>query len=176
MNNNQDRFIVYYDENKNKLLSYLMYRLNFDRDVAEDLLMDIVLKAYENFDSYDGEKGSFKNWLFTIAHNHLVNYWREQKKHEEVPLDAVEGHPITSIENTMDKEVDDQIRKQEVQDVLSLMNESEAEVILLRYIHDFSTQEIAQILGKKEGAVRTALCRGLNQFRSLYQKLYPSSS
>ncbi|MFH1534249.1 MAG: RNA polymerase sigma factor [Nitrospirota bacterium] len=171
-----DRFVEYYHKYKDKIFNYLMYRVQFDRALAEDLLMDVFMKGYENFDKYSPEKGTFKSWIFTIAHNHLVDCWRKLRK-QMVSTEALAEKGIElAVDSDLDKKADLEIEKQKVQKVLLLMSEQESELIALKFIHDFTNEEIVHLLGRREGAIRTALHRSLNRFRSLYQKLYPSSN
>ena len=53
------------------------------------------------------------------------------------------------------------------------MKPKEREVVILRYIQDLEYSEVAKILGKKEGAIRTHLSRSLKNFEKLYKELYP---
>lgn len=172
MNNDHDLFIEFYEQYKNKLFTYLMYRLNFDKELSEDLLMDIVLKAYEKFGSYKEKKGSFKSWIFTIAHNHLLNYWRDQKKKKTVDIESVSMDKEVLIDDKGKENVDKEIEMKRIREVFVAMNESGAELLELKYIHDFSNKEIAKVLKKREGAVRTALTRAISQFKELYNKMY----
>lgn len=164
MKSDHDLFIEFYEKYKNKLFTYLMYRLNFDRELSEDLLMDVVLKAYEKFDSYNHKKGSFKNWIFTITHNHLLNYWRDQSKKKTVDIE--------SVQLVEEFKADDLVEIDNIQKILEIMKDSDAELILLKYVQGFSNKEIAGILNKKEGAVRTGLTRVVRQFKEIYKKLY----
>lgn len=172
MKNDHDLFIEFYEQYKNKLFTYLMYRLNFDKELSEDLLMDIVLKAYEKFGSYKEKKGSFKSWIFTIAHNHLLNYWRDQKKKKTVDIESVSMDKEVLIDDKGKENVDKEIEMKRIREVFVAMNESGAELLELKYIHDFSNKEIAKVLKKREGAVRTALTRAISQFKELYNKMY----
>lgn len=164
-NKKHELFIAFYHENKDKIFTYLMYRLRFDRATCEDLLMDIVLKAYENFENFDPKKGSFKSWIFRIAHNHLINYWRDHK--EELPIEQAEE---IAVEPTPDNPFSSAIHK-----ILNLLTDTERQIITLRYLNDLSFEEIADVTGKGQGAVRTSLSRALSQFRTLYNKFYEES-
>lgn len=155
-------FVAHYHETKDKIFTYLMYRLRFDRATCEDLLMDIVLKAYENFERFDPKKGSFKSWIFRIAHNHLVNYWRDHK--EELPIEQAE--------NVADESAPDNPFSSAIHKILNLLSDAERQIITLRYLNDLSFEEIADVTGKGQGAVRTSLSRALNQFKTLYNKFY----
>jgi len=150
-----------------------MVRLNYDRQQAEDLLMDVFLKAYEKFYTFDPEKGAFQTWIFTLTHNHLVNFWRQNKK--PVSLDELDEKGIYPVAAQSGEQVSRQIEGQNIHHILSLMKEGEKEIITLRYLQDLDYAEIARITGKKEGAVRTSLSRALSRFSELYHKIYPSS-
>lgn len=171
MQKENDPFLAHYQEYKDRLFNYLMYRLQFDRAQAEDLLMDIILKAYKNFASFDPAKGSFKTWIFTLAHNHLVNFWRDRGSRAADSLEALEEKGITPSVEPEDL-VSGQIEGEKVRHVLSLMPEGEREVVVLRYLEDLDYPEIARILDKKEGAIRTSLSRALGRFETIYKKLY----
>lgn len=172
MKNDHDLFIEFYEQFKNKLFTYLMYRLNFDKELSEDLLMDIVLKAYEKFGSYKEKKGSFKNWIFTIAHNHLLNYWRDQNKKKTVDIESVAIDKEILTDYEVKDRVDAKIEMDRVKKIFSIMSESNVELLILKYIHEFDNKEISKILKKKEGAVRTNLSRAVSQFKELYIKMY----
>lgn len=174
MSEANDLFLGYYQEYKNKIFNYLMYRLNFDRALAEDLMMDIMLKAYQHFGNFDPVKGSFKTWIFSLAHNHLVNYWRDRKKHESVSLDALEEEGVSPAFVEPVDDASKSFDSEGVRRILSLMGDAEREVVALRYLQELDYSEIAGVLGKKEGAIRTSLSRAMDRFEQLYRKVYLS--
>lgn len=165
-NKDHELFIANYQDNKDKVFTYLMYRLNFDRETCEDLLMDIVLKAYENFHQFNPKKGSFKNWIFGIAHNHLVNHWRDRK--EELPIE--------NAEDVAYEQPSEELPSPAIHKIMSLLSETEREIIALRYLNDLSYEEIAEITGKSQGSARTSLSRALDQFKTFYNKIYGEST
>ena len=171
MSATHQQFTDHYNETKDQVFNYFMVRLNFNRAVAEDLLMDIVLKAYEKFDRFDPNKASFKTWIFTLAHNHLINYWRDNKK--TASLDAMEEGGFSPAIVEIGDETEQNLENEKIQRVLSKMKEGEREVVVLRYIQDLDYEEIAKVLGKKQGAIRTKLSRSLKRFEEIYKKLYP---
>ncbi len=167
---NHEDFVAYYNDYKNKVFNYLMYRLNFDRNICEDLLMEIVLKAYEKFDQFNPKKGSFKSWIFRIAHNHLLNYWRDQKN--IVSLDQFEENGLSLINVQVESNASKYFNEESVKKTLQCLSKEHQEVISLRYLNDMSFKEIAFVMEKKEGAVRTHLSRALSQFKKIYNRLY----
>lgn len=166
------QFIAQYHEVKDKVFTYLMYRVNFNRETAEDLLMDIILKAYENLDKFDPEKGSFKGWVFAIAHNELVNYWRgNEVRPPTEDLSKYENHTYSKY--MADTETSQNMETKKIWQILEFMSASDKEIILLRFMDELNYEEISNVTGKDQGAVRTQLSRALEKFRNLYQKFYP---
>lgn len=172
MSSKHDHFIGQYQEHKDKLFNYLVIRLNFDRALAEDLLMDVVLKAYEKFHLFKEEKGSFKTWIFTLTHNHLVNYWRDNQKKATSSLEGLEEAGVNVAITEPDNSASRGIENQKIQHILSLMKDSERELITLRYLQELEYDEISEIINKKEGTIRTALSRAMTRFEALYKKVY----
>ena len=169
------QFVAQYHEVKNKVFTYLMYRVNFNREIAEDLLMDIVLKAYENLSKYDPEKGSFKSWVFAIAHNELVNYYRGNEN--TVDLENISEHGEHAYSRYMaDEDTSKNIENKKIWKILEFMSETDKEIILLRFMDDLNYEEISAITGREQGAVRTQLSRAMEKFKNLYQKFYPIQS
>lgn len=166
------QFVAQYRAVKDKVFTYLMYRVNFNRETAEDLLMDIILKAYENLDKFNPEKGSFKSWVFAIAHNELANYWRGNQV--TVSLDNINEYEDHAYSKYMaHEETSQNIENQKIWKVLEFMTNSDKEILLLRFMDDLDYKEISNVTGKEQGAIRTQLSRAMEKFRNLYQKFYP---
>lgn len=169
------QFIHFYEECKNPLFAYLMHRLNFNKTVAEDILMDIVLKAYEKFAQFDSEKGSFKNWIFGIAHNHLINFWRDRK--DLSSLEALEELGIMPALTQPDQhELEQSLDHEHIQTILLKLSCQERSILTLRFLDELEIVEIASALKKKKAAIRTQLCRALKHFGLFYQKFYPQQT
>ena len=166
------QFVAQYHEVKDKVFTYLMYRVNFNRETAKDLLMDIILKAYENLSKFDPKRGSFKGWVFAIAHNELVNYWRGNEV--SVSLDDINEYEDHAYSKYMaDEDATKNIENKKIWQILEFMSSSDKEIILLRFMDDLDYKEISEITGKEQGAVRTQLSRAMEKFKNLYQKFYP---
>lgn len=168
------QFTALYEEHKGTLFTYLMYRVNFNKPLAEDLFMDIVLKSYEHFSKFDANKGSFKTWIFTIAHHHLINHWRDHR--EAISLEALQDQGVTpgTSDSAASVAVEEGATGEQIQKILSLLDEEERAVIALRFLNEMDFSEIASLIQKKEGAVRTRLSRALQRFKQYYNKLYPN--
>jgi RNA polymerase sigma factor (sigma-70 family) len=156
-------FIAYYNEFKDKIFNYFLYRLNFNNSVAEDLTSEVFLKAFEKFDTYDQDR-PFQAWIYTIARNHLYNYYRILGREVELE-DAI---PILNYEAS---KVDINLELEKVMAEIEKMNPYHRDVLLLRYVDGLDNSEIAKVLGKDEGAVRTQIHRALNKLREGFKNI-----
>lgn len=154
---NQDNFISYYNQFKDKIFVYFLYRVNFSREVAEDLTSEIFLKALKSFDSYEQNR-SFQSWIFAIAHNHLVNYYRVAGR------ESYELKDNYSVEGDIDK-VEMNYELSLILKKINSMDKNDRDILLMRFVDDLSNTEIADILQKSEGAIRTSISRSLDKLR-----------
>ena len=77
-----------YEQYLSRIFQYVSYRIE-DRTTAEDLTSDIFNKALTNFTKYDSGKATFSTWIFSIARNTLIDYYRRRSR--------VEGFGIFNI-------------------------------------------------------------------------------
>ncbi|MFZ2310146.1 MAG: RNA polymerase sigma factor [Patescibacteria group bacterium] len=159
MSKNNQSFISYYNQFKDKIFNYLFYRTGFDRELAEDLTSEVFIKAFKSFNSFDKDK-QFQSWIFTITKNHLINHYKADKK----------NIPIEDVEQTLSILPEDIGQALEIKSIIGIiekMDSSDKEPLLMRYVSDLTNQEIAQILDKDEGAIRTQISRSLAKLRTL---------
>lgn len=161
-----EQFTAYYEKHKTSIFNYILYRIGFNRDMAEDLTSDIFLKAFEHFDSYD-KKRPFKTWIFTIAHNHLVNYYAGKK--ETLPLEeALEVVKEVGSQNSAEHSM----TMERILGMIQRLSGLQKDLVIMKYVDDLTNEEIAQITGKEEGAIRTALSRAIATIRDQYNIQY----
>lgn len=61
-----------------KVSSYISYKVN-SPEIGEEIAQDVFMKVYNNFSSYDENKASMETWIFNIAANAIIDYWRKAK-------------------------------------------------------------------------------------------------
>lgn len=174
MSDSTSEFTKYYEEHKKAIFNYILYRVSFNRDTAEDLTSEIFLKAFEHLDSYDRER-PFKTWIFTIAHNHLINYRTSHK--QTLSLDeAIDV--VKENDSQYAAAVDHKDMMSKILALVSELPESQRDLVIMRYVNDLSNSEIARVTGKEEGAIRTALSRAITSLRDQYNlhHSHPSTS
>lgn len=162
----QDAFSELYDLFIDPIYRYVYYRVN-SGDV-EDLVASIFVKLWENIHKYRAKKKFFSAWLFKIAHNMVVDYYRSAKDRnfDELSIDVAslerEHNPIKRVEKDFDQRA--------LRVALKHLKRSHREVIIHKFINDFSNKEISEILGKSEGSLRILQHRALKALKLELEK------
>lgn len=160
-------YIEYYNQYKDKIFSYFYYNLRNNRELAEDLTSDTFMKWYEKIDTYDNQY-NFSTWIFTIARNKLIDYYRKEKV--EVSIDNEENLEIDEFlkyEQDFVKKIDTEFKMEDVYLALEKIPSSQKEFIIMKYLNEFSTQEIANMSGKTEANIRKIISRWLQKLSSI---------
>ena len=152
---------LYFDS----IYRYCFYRLG-SAHAAEDAVSTVFIRVLEALPHYrpGPRAGSFRSWLFTIAHNVVANHHRAASRRLVTPLTAAsvlpDDHPspedhALAIENA-----------HTIQSLLAQLPAEQRQVVELR-LSGLTDQEIAHVLGRTHGAIRTAQYRALIQLRAL---------
>lgn len=161
----QDYFIDLYDLYIDKIYRFLFYR-NSHHETAEDLTSQTFLKAFDNIQSFDDNKGTFQAWLYRIAYNLLVDHYRKAKP----TFDLSYAEHAPSSDNT-EQLVEDYFNKQQVQELLQQLPEATQELITLRIWEELPYSEIAKILNKTENSLKMQFSRAISMLRDAESKL-----
>jgi RNA polymerase sigma-70 factor (ECF subfamily) len=148
-----DLYVHYLDD----IYKYIFYRVG-DEKRAEDLTERVFIRAWEAIEGYEPRGYPLSSWLYRIAHNAVVDYYRADKG--EKPLDAV---AFTLADDSLGPE-ETLIKKREVSNLLEAiaqLSEEKQRLIALRFVEGLSHAHVAQILGKSEGACRVIQHRAL---------------
>jgi RNA polymerase sigma-70 factor, ECF subfamily len=149
------RFAELYENNFDRVYAFVARRVR-DREEAQDLTSDVFHQALANLRRFEWRGVPFAAWLFRIAANAIAD--RSQRTIKERGLPAPDDPEETSLEET-----------EERARLFRLVDELPAEqrrVILMRFAEQRSIREIAQTLGRSEGAVKQLQFRGLQSLRA----------
>lgn len=152
-------FGLLYDRYADAIYRYCAGRLA-SREEAEDATSLIFSRALVSLPTYRG--GSFRSWLFAIAHNTVLNTRRDSRRHQ--PLDVVVA--LTDDGLSVEDEVANRQRRQQVSEALAQLPEDYRRVVELR-LAGFTGPEIAATLGRSHDAVRTTQGRAISRLRAL---------
>ena len=139
-----------------------------DDDLALDLAQETFLRVYEKMEMFDPSR-RFGPWLFRIGVNLTLDYLRKQKRRGFLGLFSE-----APGEQLPDPGVDDPRQslnvQEEVRAVLQDVPENYRTVLILRDLENFSTSEIAAILGRKEATIRWRLAEARTRFQRLWEQ------
>ena len=160
-----EAFAQLYDAYVARVYRYIYFRVT-DDDAAEDLTSQVFLKAWENLDRYQIGSSPFVAWLYTIARNLVIDYYRTKK--EFVPLE--DAHTLMSGETPVAEGVEDRFELQAMRDALQFLTEEQQQALILKYIAGLPNENIAKIMNKREGAVRALQMRALQTMARYMEK------
>ncbi len=132
-----------------------MYRyaawLSRDRTVAEDVVQESLLRAWKSLDSLRDDAAA-KHWLLTIVRRENARYF-ERRRLDTVDVDDLTPSQEALLANEPDHELDD------VRDAIYRLDDDYREPLVLQVLMGYSTSEIGELMGLKQGAVLTRLHR-----------------
>lgn len=140
-----------------KIVYHFLYTRCKDTTLAEELLQDTFLKAFESMERFDGSC-KISTWLCQIARHLLYQYWEKEKKASFAEL--TEEIPAR---NDTEQQVLHKVELAEVLDVLEQMPVDVAQVVKLRTMSELSFKEIGAMLGKSENWARVTFFRAKKQ-------------
>jgi len=153
-----EKFAFLYDSYVEKIYRFIYYKTHH-KETAEDLTSDTFLKALEKINSF--KEGSFQAWLFKIARNTVIDYYRKKKS----VLNIDDVWDLGKTDNIV-KDLEMKEKLEKVYDSFSKLNSIQREIVLLRIWEDMPYKEIAEIVGKKEGACKMIFTRAISKLKN----------
>jgi len=165
--NDDQAFEILYDFYFPKIYGYIFKRVG-SFDAAEDLVSATFLKVFTGLAKYNNKGNAFGAWVYKIATNNLIDYYRKEGKNKKIDID--------NMHNLRDEKNADPGRnfallqeKKLVRKILKEMPENYLRVLYLKFFGEKETREIAGILQTNENNVRVLLCRALKEFNKIYK-------
>jgi RNA polymerase sigma factor, sigma-70 family len=142
-----------------RITRYVYFRVT-DHELAEDITSRIFLKMLEKLDTYQIGQSPIIAWLYRMAHNAVIDHYRMKKTF--LSLEDLRQSEVRQ-EDGIEEKLELQIKSQQLRAALQVLTEEQKSVLILKFIDGLSTQEIAQRLGKRQGAVRGLQMRALQR-------------
>jgi RNA polymerase sigma-70 factor (ECF subfamily) len=166
-NKDPEAFAKVYDLYIDKIYRFVYFKVS-DQELAQDFTSEVFLKTWEYINT-GKEINNLNALLYATARNIVIDHYRRKSQHnvsiDEVIEQTEEVLAVDISEGLMNK-----IDVQMLEQFLKELKDEYREVLLLKYIEDFDLQEIAQIMGKKNGAVRVLLHRATKSLKDLLEK------
>lgn len=163
-----DAFSKVYDLYTDRIYRFIYFKVS-GKEEAQDLTAEVFLKTWQYI--IDGKEIKNLNALFyKIARNLVIDHYRKESRKEiSLEREIMEQQEIKMIFDSKSK-VEQQIQYKQIEDQLRNLKDEYREVVILRFIEELSIKEIAEVLGKKSGAVRVILYRAINALKELMEE------
>lgn len=152
-----EAFAALYRANVQAIFRYIFYRVNH-APVAEDLTGDVFVRALKGISTYQEQGKPFVAWLYRIAHDRVVDYYRQQDRQPATPFSDEDPLPVTS---NMDEGLLRRQATRALREAIAELTADQQQVIILRFIEGQRIEKVAQIMGKNANAIKQLQHRAL---------------
>ncbi len=167
-----DAFAKLYDQYYPKIFGYVLRR-TANLEAAQDITSETFVNALRKLWQFRWRNISFSSWLYKIATNEINQYFRKAQYKKSISLEELQEQgfePISPHDPESElAEAQEKLRRHhdflEIQEKIATLPLKYQEVIALRFFEQKQIKDIAEILGKKEGTVKSLLHRAVERLR-----------
>lgn len=160
LNNIENMFLCAYNLHADSIFRFCYFKTS-DREIAKDITQDVFMKTWEYL-AQGGEVQNTKAYLYKVAYNAVIDFWRKSKSVPESDL------PLGFFENKEAREnTEVQAEYSILLSVLQKLSKEDRDLITMRYVEDMSPREIAYILGEKENTISVRINRAVARLRNI---------
>lgn len=166
---NKEQFGVLMDRYEAKLRRYVARLGVRNADDQLDVLQDIFIKVYRNLNGFD-QKLKFSSWIYRIAHNEAISFYRKKNVRPEGHLIADSEELLSFAAGNLDSaelQFDQTINAEVIRQALQKLDQKYEEVLILRFFEHKDYDEISDILQIPIGSVGTLIHRGKKQLATV---------
>ena len=150
------RFADLYEEHFERIYAYVLRRIS-NRTEAQDITADVFQQALANLKRFEWRGAPFAAWLYRIAANAVADYFQRMSRQSSSP-------PLP--ESSTDENYEEVERRAALFRSVDRLPPDQRRVIVMRFGEEKSIREIAQEIGRSEGAVKQLQWRGLQSLRA----------
>lgn len=150
------RFAALYEEHFDRVYAYVLRRV-CDRAEAQDITADVFQQALANIGRFEWRGAPFASWLYRIAANAVADHFQRSARRSPAPPPS---------QSSTDQDYEEVERRAALFRSVGLLPAEQRRVIVMRFGEEKSIREIAQEIGRSEGAVKQLQWRGLQSLRA----------
>ena len=158
---NKEAFGKLYLKYLDSIFRYVFFKVNQDRLQAEDLTQTVFFKAWEKLDNFDEDGVGFRAWIYKIAHNLVIDHYRDRKHKVEL------NEAIPDESQSVEEKVFQESESKNLLRAIEQLSEEQREVITMKFIEGMSNKEISKILNKNKDAIRALQHRALRALKQI---------
>lgn len=165
-----EAFGTLYQRYAERVFRYIAYRVRTPAE-AEDLTAQVFLNAWKAIARYKTQEAPFLAWLYTIAHNQVINYAKSKVQNTAfTSLDSAHELVDNSRYNSPDERTNKLAEYEELRQAVLNLPSDQQQVIFLRYVEEMGHAEIGQLMGKPEVTIRGILFRAHESLRKYLKR------
>lgn len=165
----QDALSRLYDETAHLVMGLLRRILELPQD-AEEVLLDVYMKAWKNAGSYSRDRGTVQAWLFTMARSVAIDRIRQKKaRPRTLPLEFQSMPEPHAVDDSPEQQSASSQRRRKVKAMINELPPDQREAVLLAFFGGFTHSELAGHLGQPLGTIKSRIRMGLTQLRGLIE-------
>lgn len=165
----QKYFGPLYDKYFDQIFRFVFKRLGGNEEISGDLTQQTFIKAMANMHRYEDRGLAFSSWLYRIAQNEVSMYFRQLKKDYSVAVDENRIADLAS-EAEIDMNYMSTDDQEKLVEVLNELNESQLELIELRFFQEMRFQDIADIYNITEANAKMKIYRLLEKISKMWKE------
>ncbi len=158
-----ERFVLLYERYFDSIYRYVYRRVN-DEEMVQDLVSQTFYDALKNIGNYQFRGYPFSAWLYKIAHNNVLKWYRSNGRNQKVDLEEIVE--LRSDEDVVEI-VNQSADRAKILQAMEVLELEEKEILRLKYFEGVSNLEIAQIMGITANNVGVKLFRALKRMKQL---------
>jgi len=153
-----------YDIYIDRIFRFVFFKVS-SKEEAEDITSEVFLKTWEYLCGNSREVQHFSALIYRVARNAVIDFYRSRNSHYR-PTDEEQMEQIEDTRN-MISEIDEKMDVASIEKHLSKIKDTYKEILLLKYIEEFSIAEIAEIMNKSKTNIRVLLHRAVKALKDV---------
>src|SRR5258708_4813133 len=146
-----------------KIYKFIYFRVSH-KEVAEDLAEEVFIRAWSKITHV--KEDSFGGWLYQIAKNRVIDYYRQKKT--DIDIDQIAN--ILESDNDLNRDANAVIEHQVFLGLLKQLSPEQQIIIKLKFLEDLSNAEISELISKSEGSIRVVQHRAIQKLQELFNE------
>lgn len=167
LDGNIDSFNILVNKYEFIVLKFV-YNMLKDKEAAEDITQEVFITVYNKMEMYN-MKNKFSSWLLQIAKNKSIDYIRKYRKVYESNID--DARNVQSNELVPEEALEYNETKKEVQNFINNLEETDKQILILKYSEDVTFNDIADVLQMNVSAVKRRYYKVRDEFKKYRSNL-----
>jgi len=138
------------------IFRYVAFRIN-EHETAEDLTSEVFTRLLSALRDHTAPQKTIRAWLYSVASHIVKDYYRKKYRRPQTTL----NDSIPSLADSPDKKVEMNLAKEQLHQAMTDLTEDQQQVLALRFGYEMSIRDVAQTIGKSEGAIKMLQARAI---------------